>query len=100
MEKYYKNADEEHVAAFVVYGNNSNHKLYADAEFTKYLDPLDVFRAQVNSQLLILDAEEEAWYRPVTCNRDNNTGYTFTIVVAEENSLAFATWVVAVDPEA
>lgn len=104
MEKIYKKADEEHVAALVAYGHTDEQNrnlLYADEEFTEYLDPLDVFRAQLNSQLLIFDSAVEAWYRPVMCDAsvdsNENPIFTYATVSAGANSVFLVPWTVAVD---
>ena len=81
MEKIYKKADEEHVAAFIVYGRvaatvGGDNELFGDSAFSKYLDAEEVYRAYLNN-CLIIRALSSYELRPVACQiQDDSPLYT------------------------
>lgn len=54
-EQIYEKAGDVHVRKYQVYGDATDNKLYASADFQKVLDPAAVFAAAVYGTLMIFD---------------------------------------------
>lgn len=90
MERIYEQSKDLHIRNLVAYGKASDHTLWADAEFTNYLEAEVVKNAFLKDMLIILD--NTTYKKPVSLDASNK--YVTAEVVSSAVSLV--EWTVAV----
>ncbi len=106
MQKIYEDADDQHVAGFVVYGDMNTHKLYANAKKTEYLNA-DEFKSAFDKHRLYVRFVVNTLANfyvdmPPVAYAISETGITVGTINGDyaEGAAPFVTWTVAVDPDA